>query len=247
MPVLACSEAFSSFVHITRPEGTANSSTSRALVNAAYQLHQQGYNAVYLPFCFSDLRDATSGGTGTAQGSSRQQCKQLSLTSGLSGGLGGSTSKHADQSSSSSSLQAGFGGLTQPSTDGGAADVCRTILPNTTTLDRYLWGVQWFVANRLYVVISSSGNGGNGGIQNPAAVADAWAKLWRAAVALPAFETSLKGRIMLQLASDTAAQQWESRNGTDGVKVPGGCTPCLVCSACVVKVVLGIVQAGLNG
>lgn len=37
-----------------------------------------------------------------------------------------------------------------------SAPMCVSLLPNTTTLDRYLWSLQWFIANGLYVIISES-------------------------------------------------------------------------------------------
>lgn len=219
---------------------------------AAYHLRQQGYIAVYLPFAFSDLKDISSTSS-SSQGS--KLCKQLTLA-GLSKKPG---------SAGSSSLTATWKSrLSQQSTNAGdvaaeGSQQCLTLLPNTTTLDRYLWSVQWFLANGLYVILSSaspgdsssnaacaaassSSSGSVGCTQDAGASADAWVRLWKAVVALPAFEGSVKGRVMLQLAQDPSSSGpvWESTTSSSGQKQPGehewACSYPAGPNACIVDV-----------
>jgi hypothetical protein len=62
-------------------------------------------------------------------------------------------------------------------------------------------------------------------VQDAAASADAWVRLWRAVVALPDYEGSLRGRLLLLLAQDAAGgssgQQWASTTTSTGQKLPG--------------------------
>jgi hypothetical protein len=240
--LLSCSvrsQLFSSFVHTNQPEsaGNSSSSSSRALVAAAYQLRRQGYNAVYLPFTFSDLQGSSSSSSSSSSSRTSQRCTQVPLTSlGTShtGSQGAAASHSSADWLQQLALQGASGG-----TAAGTQAACLSLLPNTTTLDRYLWSVQWFLANGLYVIMSSdvgsttgagvscsssnSSSSSSSCTQDTAAAADAWAWLWKAVVALPHFDASVQGRVLLQLANDpnNRPQQWESTKASTGQKQPG--------------------------
>jgi hypothetical protein len=239
-----CSEPFSSFVRISRPEAPAassNSSISRALVAAAYQLRQKGYNAVYLPFTFTDLHSDSSS---SSKRIGSYVCRQLSLQDFVKkrdgNGFTGSSSSSTADAWKTKLVEQVLKDVTTAEVGSQQARKCLTLLPTTTTLDRYLWSVQWFLANGLYVIMSSSSNGvspacgaATGGssssrsascMQDAAAAADAWVKLWEAVLVLPAFEGSVHGRVMLQLAQEAGStgQQWEPTSNSAGQeKLPG--------------------------
>lgn len=254
------SEPFSTFVHIRRPEAASSSSSiSRALVAAAYQLRQQGYNAVSLPFCFSDLLQGPDSSSTQQQTGGSQLCQQLPLaeltstsqksaSSGAPAAAWQSGSLHHRQqraTAQAGAKEAAAAAGTAAGTSPQEPQACLSLLPNSTTLDRYLWSVQWFVANGLYVILSSSSNPASCGsshsnisacttahssssvgfAQDAAASADAWVRLWRAVVALPDYEGSLRGRLLLLLAQDAAgdssSQQWASITSSTGQKLQG--------------------------
>lgn len=220
---------------------------------AAYQLQAQGYNAVSLPFCFSDLLQGPV--SSTQQQASTQLCQQLPLAELTAVGTpqSAASSSSAATAWKSGSLHHTQQGATAQAEAGAAAAAatpepqsCLSLLPNSTTLDRYLWSVQWFLANGLYVILSSSpascGSNSNnsacatthsggsssssvGCVQDAAASADAWVRLWRAVVALPDFEGSVRGRVLLLLAQDpdsgSSGQQWASSTTSTGQTLPG--------------------------
>ncbi len=39
----------------------------------------------------------------------------------------------------------------------GNGKACNGYLPDSSTLDRYLWTIQWFVANNFYVLVGEWG------------------------------------------------------------------------------------------
>jgi hypothetical protein len=209
------------------------SSLTAALAAGTYSLLQQGVTSVQLPFAFSDLLPPPGPAAPSKQGTKgaaaaptpqpqpqQQQCWQVPYNS-IKLRPGGNSSGN-DSSSAP----------------------CVSMLPNTTALDRYLWGVQWFAAHGLYVTLSSSSSScptnssSSGGCSDAdadaygsaRAFAAAWSAVWRAVAALPCFASDLQGRLFLQLLSNPAAggYLWEggssssSSDATTHQQLPGG-------------------------
>lgn len=205
-----CSDAFTNFVSISRPEAVGNSSISRHLVTATYQLRRQGFNAIFLPVVLKDLRDSSScidSGKSTAH----KCCMQVPLDV----------------------FRATFAPGEAAAGDA-ASWPCSSLLPNTTTLDRLLWSVQWFVVNGLYVILTEPEGYSfhdAAGVSDDttaddatiSALANNWAWLWQAVQSLPNFGSVIQGRVMLQpLAASTAAGlRWESSTPASGATKPG--------------------------
>jgi len=226
--LLAYRQPFSSFIRADHGEAAGNSTVSRVLVTAAYQLRRQGFNAVYLSLDLSDLQPKPK----TPIPSSHNMCRQVSLidtprssAADISAALQLPTEGHDDSTSSKTRSNA-------------PQEQCLTLLPTTAMLDRFLWSVQWFLANGLYVIISgvdsSMCTSLNSNSRDRAAAclltvnatADAWVQLWDSVKTLPGFEEHIQGRVMLQLLQDPspAGLLWEASNTSTGHKQPG--VPC---------------------
>jgi hypothetical protein len=100
---------------------------------------------------------------------------------------------------------------------------CNSYLPDTSTLDRYLWAVQWFVANGFYVLVDYHPMGLDNASYKTATFVSSWQWLWSALSCLPNFESQLKGRVFLDLLNepDSMGQRWEATT-LQGRQVPGG-------------------------
>ncbi|GBF99351.1 glycoside hydrolase [Raphidocelis subcapitata] len=164
----------------------------------AYQLRAHGFNALRLPFTFADLRAPVK------KAWERQGCGKVTLGSG--GTAPGST-----------------GAAAAPAGGQGGAAACSWYLPDSSPLDRYLWSLQWFVANGFYVLAEFRPAGPDATARNGAAFVDAWKWLWRRAACLPNFREDLAGRVFVDLMGDpdAAGHRWEAVAEPDGGVVPG--------------------------
>ncbi|KAI8463446.1 MAG: hypothetical protein J3K34DRAFT_443952 [Monoraphidium minutum] len=161
----------------------------------AFQLRAQGFNGIRLPFTFSDLR-APPKSTWAKQG-----CEKVTLGASAPG----------------DGAPAAAAGQQQPPRR------CSWYLPDSSSLDRYLWSVQWFVANGYYVLLEARPAPGDEARVSEAAFADAWRALWRSAACLPNFKSDLEGRVFVDPmgAPDAAGHRWEPVTLFDGSVVPG--------------------------
>jgi aryl-phospho-beta-D-glucosidase BglC (GH1 family) len=91
---------------------------------------------------------------------------------------------------------------------------CNTYLPWTSTLDRFLWVVQWFAANGFYVLLDYHPMGQEYTSYSTEAFVGNWTQLWRAVSCLPNFESGLRGRVFVDLLNepDSIGQRWERTN-----------------------------------
>jgi len=89
----------------------------------------QGFNAVRLPFLFKDLKAKPQSKGSTCSPVDEAYLKKRTLD----------PSVQTDKSFPKSFVPL-------PKRPPGQ---CNTYLPNTSTLDRYLWTIQWFVANNM--------------------------------------------------------------------------------------------------
>jgi len=127
-----------------------------------------------------------------------------------------------DSSGSRSSSAAAV--VVTPSADA-APTRCNWYLPDASSLDRYLWSLQWFVANGYYVLAEFQPAADDPTSRNEEAFVDAWRWLWRSIACLPNFKSDLEGRVFVSLLGrpDAAGYRWEAVGGEDGASLPGGC------------------------
>jgi hypothetical protein len=120
---------------------------------------------------------------------------------------------------------------------------CGWYLPDSASLDRYLWSLQWFAANGYYVLAEFRPAAGDATSRNEEAFVEAWRWLWRAVACLPNFKSDLEGRVFADLLStpDAAGHRWEAAEGEDGASVPGD-TLGSFCGCCV----LGLSKEGAH-
>jgi hypothetical protein len=107
---------------------------------------------------------------------------------------------------------------------GGAAPVrCNWYLPDGSSLDRYLWAAQWFVANGYYVLLEHRPEAGDATAHSADAFADGWRWLWRSVACLPNFASDLEGRVFVDLLGlpDATGHRWEPTIGPGGADLPG--------------------------
>lgn len=205
----------------------------------AFQLRTQGFNGIRLPFTFDDLRAPPksmwakqgcqkvrgwggalawrpAGAHDAALGGVALACEQLALKV---------TASARWTNPAQVTLGAAAPGA-DPAATGAAGDAptrCSFYLPDTSSLDRYLWALQWFVGNGYYVLMEHSPLPGDSASSNKEAFADSWRWLWRAAACLPNWKSDLEGRVFAGLMAepDMAGHRWETATGQDGVELPG--------------------------
>lgn len=107
---------------------------------------------------------------------------------------------------------------------------CNWYLPDSSSLDRYMWSVQWFVANGFYVLMDYQPAADDPTSKNGQVFVDAWQWLWRSVACLPNFESDLQGRVFVDLMGtpDAAGHRWEPVTGVDGT-IPGAYYAAEVC------------------
>ncbi len=71
---------------------------------------------------------------------------------------------------------------------------CNGYLPNSSTLDRYTWAVQWFVANGFYVLTDYHPMGMEWVQNDINKFVSSWKWVWGAIACLPNFSSDLKVR-----------------------------------------------------
>lgn len=103
-----------------------------------------------------------------------------------------------------------------PLPPGSKPGVCNAYLPMTTTLDRYLWVVRYFVEQGFWVLIDYHTHLNEPALESPQALASNWLRLWRGLTALNSWEEELKGRVFLDVLNEPD----EHRLGWDG-PLPG--------------------------
>lgn len=95
---------------------------------------------------------------------------------------------------------------------------CNHYTPEDSTINRYLWTIQWFVANGYYVLIDYHPMG-HEWVQNdlPEFVAS-WKWLWGRVACLPNFESDLKGRVFVDIMNepDSVGVRWEPTPNSQG-------------------------------
>jgi hypothetical protein len=95
---------------------------------------------------------------------------------------------------------------------------CNAYIPGGQTIDRYLWTVQWLIANGFYVLIDSHPMGQETTSYNAKEFIDNWKWVWGRFACLPGFDEDMKGRLFIDILNepDSQGQGWQPRDGKAG-------------------------------
>ena len=102
---------------------------------------------------------------------------------------------------------------------GSKPGVCNAYLPmGASTLARFLWVVQYFVANGFYVLVDYHPEPGNVEpvTETVEGFSNNWLRLWTAMSCLPNWDKELQGRVFLDLMNepDGVNITWDNAKGT---------------------------------
>lgn len=169
----------------------AGSSITGDFATVVYRLKLLGFNAVRLPFSFKNLY----GGTPT---SFTQACPTDSVSS---------------VASSTSDPAVGFQGAppeptyTPPSTPG----VCNSYLPNDSVLNRFMFVLDVFAKNGMYMIIDNHLNLDTTITDDP----DKWVQQWKSLATTISQSTDISPWVLMDLANepDSLSLRWEGANG----------------------------------
>lgn len=143
------------------------------------QLKLLGFNAVRLPFTFDDLASPTSSKT--------MPCKVETPTQ---------IAQKTRLTATTPTPAIAFNG---PWPSNGQ---CNAYLPNGITRDRFIWVIDKFIKNDIYVVIDYHPMGTEPYARSPKAFHDQWVFLWRRIVSRPDFPSRLRDRIILDMMNE---------------------------------------------
>lgn len=169
-----------------------------------YRLQLLGFNSVRLPFSFENIYTASP----KAQ---TQACSAVSDSAILSSvTYPGKTDIPADQPVPQRASPAA-------QTPG----ICNDYLPSSTTIDRFVWVVQYFTANNFYVLLDNQFNLDTTVLDKY----DQWIKWWPDLVSRISEDPVAATRIMVDVLNepDCEGLLWEAANGKPGTTVVASC------------------------
>ncbi|CAL5222447.1 g4812 [Coccomyxa viridis] len=160
-----------------------------------FRQQQLGFNAVRLPFTFSDLNLPPKSWTMPCTDDTASLKADLEDPDAPYNGIDYSAKKFP---------------AFKPLGNG----MCNSDLPNDSTLNRYLFVIQHYVSQGFYVLVDYHAYPGDTTVASGALVSD-WKTLWTAITALPTFASELAGRVFLDLINepDGINVRWEAANG----------------------------------
>lgn len=161
-----------------------------------YRLQLLGFNAVRLPFSFKNLY-------GKPPQSYQQSCNTLTQASVVQA--------TTDPSSNAAAQSAPPPVSAAPQTPG----VCNSYLPNSSTLDRFLYILKYFAQNGIYTVIDNHLNLDSTAVDNPTQ----WAQYWGQLAAAITKDADTAAYVLIEILNepDSLKLRWESYNGLPGV------------------------------
>jgi hypothetical protein len=161
-----------------------------------YRLQLLGFNSVRIPFSFKNLYDVPPR-------SYQQSCNTLTQASIVQATTNPST--NASPQSAPPPVSAA------PQMPG----VCNSYLPNSSTLDRFLYILKFFAKNGIYTLIDNHLNLDPTAIENPTRWAQYWGELATAISRDP--DTAAYVLIEILNEPDSVKLRWEPYNGLPGV------------------------------
>lgn len=167
----------------------------------AYELQLLGFNAIRLPFLFRDLKaPATQIGGYCTGAHTLEELAERTVDPEFKGEV----TKKAPPP------VVPLPNITAPGT-------CNTYIPGGQTIDRYLWTVQWLVANGWYVLIDSHPMAQEMTSHNADEFVKSWKWVWSKFACLPNFEEDMKGRLFIDILNepDSQRQGWQANDAGD--------------------------------
>eukprot|EP00775_Hariotina_reticulata_P003248 gene3248-3524_t len=170
-----------------------------------WQLKLLGFNSIRLPFLFEDLK--------TPSAKIQGYCTKQSTLEDLAH----RTVDPAYTGPVPSEIPAPSVPLPDVSTPGS----CNLYIPGDggLTIQRFLWTVQWIVANGMYVLVDYHPMGMEQTSFNAEAFVSAWEEVWSAIACLPNFRRDLEGRVFVDILNepDSQWQGWQAKQGKAGM------------------------------
>lgn len=163
-----------------------------------YRMQLLGFNAVRLPFSFQNLYNA-------APKSQTQTCSAVTTQAILSSvTYPGKTDIPADQPIPQ-----------QASPAAQTPGVCNDYVPSDTTIDRFVWVVQYLTANNFYVLLDNQLNLDTTVLDNY----QQWITWWPDLVSRISQDPVASQRIMIDILNEPDCQnlQWSAANGKPGI------------------------------
>lgn len=160
-----------------------------------YRIQLLGFNAVRIPFSFKNLYG------GAPPTSFTQACATDSL-----------------QTVAAATLDPAFSPVPAPEPifmPPGTPGVCNSYLPNSDTLNRFLFVLNVFAQNRIYIMIDNHLNLDSTITDNP----DAWVQDWKNLATSIAQDPITSPWVMFDIANepDSLGLRWEAANGLPGM------------------------------
>lgn len=193
------------------PDVDEKPQTVADVATVVYQLDLLGFNAVRIPFTFTDLYDSTPVKSVSIQCAkwSRQDIRLRTIDM-----------QDPDVLTPRSMPDPAYFPPKQ------SERVCNDYVPNDSVMTRFLWTIQFFVANGFYVLLDyhpekhmDTAHPEYNIMMDKQAYVSHWVNLWCHVMALPNWEQHLKGRVMLDLFNEPDANGigWNDKQGMPGV------------------------------
>ncbi|KIZ06214.1 hypothetical protein MNEG_1745 [Monoraphidium neglectum] len=169
-----------------------------------YELQLLGFNAIRLPYIFKDLKAPSTqiGGYCTGAHTLNELAERT-----IDPEYRGPMNKQAPQP-------------VVPLPDIPGPGTCNTYIPGGQTIDRYMWSVQWLIANGWYVLIDNHPMSQEMTSHSAKDFIDGWKWVWSKFSCLPNFEEDMKGRLFLDILNepDSQRQGWQpNESGAAGM------------------------------
>ncbi|KAK9918033.1 hypothetical protein WJX75_000696 [Coccomyxa subellipsoidea] len=178
------------------------------MATVVYRAQLLGFNAVRLPFRFSDLNLPPKNWSFTCATLTYGQVKM------------GVSNPMTNDSSMQIPRERVF-----PAYGAAASGFCNVYIPNVSTLSRFLWVIEYLVGAGMYVIPAyhpADYSVDNTVVSTPNIFLRNWAHLWSSISELPVYNITLQGRIMLDLISepDIFGLQWTAVANRNGFQYP---------------------------
>jgi len=170
----------------------------------AFELKLLGYNAVRLPFTFTQL-------TNTKVWDLRRDCAALNPSQ-----VKQKLIDPQDWAANSNKAVPGNPAVLGDTSKG----VCNDYLPASKNEDRLLYVMQQFINLGMYVILDYQPMGTESHAYDLNTFVNAWSALWKRVSCLPGFETELAGRIMVDVMNepDSMSIRWEASGDRPGAQ-----------------------------
>lgn len=184
----------------TMVDGLWNPGTSLSydFATAAYRMKLLGFNAVRLPFSFKDLYEVPP--RNFAQNCTLSTVEQI----------------QANVTNPAVSIPKGTVIPPLPYSPDRKAGVCNNYLPNSSTLDRFVWTAKFFAKNGFYVLVDNHLREDQTALEDP----NKWVQYWVQLITVLSQDPDIKGKLMVDILNepDNFGIRWEGSGGKPALK-----------------------------